>query len=122
MPVADSTSIIRQCRIITGRSVFSRGHAKPTAMTNAPVQRQYASATGGTCPAIPRARTMLPAQKRLAATSSPQAEYQNDRNIGTQHSRNGGLGNPSILEFFAPPAEHRAAKRDGLGRLAPGNA
>src|ERR1700733_7703281 len=102
MPVADSISIILQCRIITGKSVFSRGHAKPTATTNAPVQRQYASATGGTCPAIPRASTMLPAQKRLAATSRPQAEYQNDRSIGAQHNRNGGLGKPSILEFAAP--------------------
>lgn len=40
IPVADSTSIDFQCRIIRGRSRFSRGQAKPTATANAPVQRQ----------------------------------------------------------------------------------
>jgi hypothetical protein len=40
MPVADSASIIFQCRSSTGQSVLKPGQANPTAMRNAPVQRQ----------------------------------------------------------------------------------
>src|ERR1700733_2461266 len=45
------------------------------ATRNAPVQRQYASVIGGTCPARPRPSTMLPAQNRLASTRRVQAEF-----------------------------------------------
>ena len=49
-------------------------------MTKAPVHRQYAKAIGGTSPARPRASTMLPAQRRLAAANRPHAECHIDRN------------------------------------------
>ncbi len=53
--MAESSSIIFQCRSITGASARSRGQAKPMATRKAPVQRHQASVTGGTCPARPRA-------------------------------------------------------------------
>ena len=71
MPVADSTSIIFQCRIITGRSIFSRGHAKPTATMKAPVHRQYASVTGGTCPASPAREHDVAGPKEIGRDQQP---------------------------------------------------
>src|SRR5262249_61020841 len=49
----------------------------------APVQRQYASVIGGTRQATARPMTMLPAQNRLANTSSVQADDQTRRAIST---------------------------------------
>src|SRR5215470_9155854 len=80
-PVAASSSNIPQWRHRTGQSRFKYGQAKPIATMTAPVQRQYASVTGGTWPATARPMTMLPAQNRLANTSSIQADDQTRRVI-----------------------------------------
>src|SRR5215471_14754279 len=81
MPVADSSSNIRQWRRRAGQSRFKNGQATPIATMTAPVQRQYASVTGGTWPATARPMTILPAQNRLANTSSIQADDQTRRPI-----------------------------------------
>src|SRR6516225_4153966 len=80
-PVAANISNIPQWRRRTGQSRFKNGQAKPIATMTAPVQRQYASVIGGTWPATARPMTMLPAQNRLANTSSVQADDQTPRAI-----------------------------------------
>src|SRR5262252_7397054 len=82
-PVADSSSNIPQWRHRTGQSRFKNRQAKPIATMTAPVQRQYASVIGGTWPATARPMTMLPAQNKLANTSSVHADDQTRRAIST---------------------------------------
>jgi hypothetical protein len=71
MPVAESTSIIFQRRNMTGRSVFSAGHAEPTETMKAPVQRQKASDTGGTCPASPARKHDIAGPKQIGRHQQP---------------------------------------------------
>src|SRR5262249_53917108 len=82
-PLADNNSKNPQIRHKTGQSPLKNGQAKPTATMTAPVQRQNASVIGGTWPATARPMTMLPAQNRLANTSSVQADDQTRRAIST---------------------------------------
>src|SRR5215469_11528323 len=94
-PVAASSINIPQWRRRTGQSRFKNGQAKPIATMTAPVQRQYASVIGGTVPATARPMTMLPAQNRLANTSSVQADDQTRRPISTA-ADTAGAGIPVV--------------------------
>src|SRR5215468_6188292 len=94
-PVAASSSNSPQCRHRTGQSRFKNGQAKPIATMTAPVQRQYASVIGGTWPATARPMTMLPAQNRLANTSSVQADDQTRRATSTT-AEIAGAGKPVV--------------------------
>src|SRR6478609_1333746 len=105
MPVADSSSIIRQWRSRLGRSCFRWGQANPTAIRNAPVQRQYANVIGGTTPATPRPSTMLPDQNRLLSTSSGQADFHRFITTRLPPPHSGGGWGGGTSQLATPPPQ-----------------
>ena len=79
MPVAESSSISRQCRSSIGQVVLQIGPGKAERDQERAGPSQNASVIGGTTPATPRPSTMFPAQNKLARISRIHGEFQKRR-------------------------------------------